>query len=101
MAELLVDFITSWTDTRRRRAGRVVGSRRSRVPGLARAVTGSNGTILMGATTYRLMSEFAADDEGVEGWARSKVVFSSTPEEPLTWANTRLVAGMRSKRSGR
>ena len=52
-------------------------------------------TVLMGATTYRLMSQFAAaGEEGVdELTAMPKVVFSSTLDEPLTWANTRLVTG--------
>ncbi len=51
-----------------------------------------NYTVLMGATTYRLMSGFAAGEEGMaELTAMSKVVFSSTLEEPLAWANTRLV----------
>lgn len=52
-------------------------------------------TILMGATTYRLMSGFAArGEEGVgELTELPKVVFSSTLTEPLTWANTRLVSG--------
>jgi dihydrofolate reductase len=51
----------------------------------------------MGATTYRLMSDFAAqmpDDPGLAGLtAAHKVVFSSTLEQPLAWANTELVAG--------
>ena len=64
-------------------------------------------TYLMGSNTYRLMSGFAAgevpagqDDfrpeeaESVDGLTRaSKVVFSSTLEEPLTWANATLVRG--------
>jgi dihydrofolate reductase len=52
-------------------------------------------SILMGADTYRLMSGFAAESqEGFEEMtARSKIVISSTLEEPLSWANTRLVAG--------
>jgi len=54
-------------------------------------------TTLMGATTYRLMSGFAAqapDDAGMAGLtAQPKVVFSSTLEEPLPWANTELVSG--------
>ena len=51
-------------------------------------------TILMGATTYRLMSGFASTGEpGTEELAGlSKVVFSSTLTEPLSWPNTRLVA---------
>ena len=52
-------------------------------------------TTLMGATTYRLMSGFAAemaDDPGMAGLtAMPKVVFSSTLKEPLSWANTELV----------
>jgi dihydrofolate reductase len=54
-------------------------------------------TALMGATTYRLMSGFATeipDDPGIAGLTASpKVVFSSTLKEPLSWANTELVAG--------
>lgn len=66
-----------------------------------------DSTILMGATTYRLMSGMAAgehpagdveftDDEleSVDGLTRaSKVVLSSTLDEPLSWSNTTLVAG--------
>jgi dihydrofolate reductase len=62
-------------------------------------------TYLMGANTYRLMfgfaqgelpagtDEFAPDEEAsVDELTRaSKVVFSSSLEEPLTWANTTLV----------
>ncbi len=61
--------------------------------------------LLMGANTYRLMSGFAAgrtpsgtDDFSTDEEASisgltgaSKVVFSSTLEEPLSWANTTLV----------
>lgn len=53
-------------------------------------------TLLMGATTYRLMSGFAegSDDDGLaQLTAAPKVVFSSTLREPLAWANTRLIAG--------
>ena len=51
-------------------------------------------TILMGATTYRVMSGFAAQGEpGTDVLAgMSKVVFSTTLSEPLSWANTRLVS---------
>ena len=51
-------------------------------------------TVLMGATTYRLMSGFAASGEPGTGPldGLSKVVFSSTVREPLSWPNTRLVA---------
>jgi dihydrofolate reductase len=52
---------------------------------------------LMGATTYRLMSGFAAempDETGLAALtALPKVVFSSTLESPLQWANTELVDG--------
>jgi len=50
-------------------------------------------TILMGANTYRLMSGFAAEGEpGTDVLAgMSKVVFSSTLTEPLSWPNTQLV----------
>jgi dihydrofolate reductase len=50
-------------------------------------------TVLMGANTYRLMSGLAADGEsGTDALAGlSKIVFSSTLTEPLSWGNTRLV----------
>ena len=50
-------------------------------------------TVLMGATTYRLMSGFAEQGEpGTDALADlSKVVFSRTLREPLSWANTQLV----------
>ena len=52
-------------------------------------------TVLMGAKTYQLMSEFAVNgEEGVDQLTQmSKVVFSSTLQTPLSWANTRLVGG--------
>src|SRR4051794_22266967 len=55
----------------------------------------ANYTVLLGATTYRVMSGFAASGEpGTDVLAgMSKVVFSSTLTEPLAWANTRLVTG--------
>ena len=51
-------------------------------------------TVLMGANTYRLMSGLAEEGEpGTDALAgSSKVVFSSTLKEPLTWPNTRLVS---------
>ena len=51
-------------------------------------------TVLMGANTYRLMSGFAAEGEpGTDALAgMSKVVFSTTLREPLTWPNTQLVS---------
>ena len=54
-------------------------------------------TALLGATTYRLMSGFAAqmpDEPGLAALtALPKVVFSSTVKPPLSWANTELVDG--------
>ncbi len=51
-------------------------------------------TILMGATTYRVMSGFASEGEpGTDALAgMPKVVFSSTLSDPLSWANSRLIA---------
>src|SRR3954466_7429847 len=51
-------------------------------------------TTLMGANTYRLMSRMAAGGEpgtDVLG-GMSKIVFSSTLTEPLSWANSRLIS---------
>jgi dihydrofolate reductase len=62
-------------------------------------------TLVMGANTYRLMYGFAsasaasASDETAEAGAMAeltrlpKVVFSSTLQAPLAWANTQLVSG--------
>lgn len=63
-------------------------------------------TYLMGTNTYRVMSGFAGqgstepaelrseEEESIDGLTRaSKVVFSNSLEEPLPWANTRLVRG--------
>jgi dihydrofolate reductase len=56
---------------------------------------GQERTLLMGATTYRMMAEFAVaapDDPGLAALtAAPKVVFSSTLRAPLEWANTELV----------
>src|SRR5918997_5120365 len=63
--------------------------------------------VLMGATTYRVMSGFAdqaaspdsdelrsEEAESVDELTRaSKIVFSSTLEAPLSWANAELVSG--------
>lgn len=50
-------------------------------------------SVLMGANTYRLMSRLVADGEpGTDVLAgMSKIVFSSTLTEPLSWANSRLI----------
>lgn len=52
-------------------------------------------TVLMGATTYRLMHGFAtAGEPGTDALAgMSKLVFSSTLREPLEWAGSTLVRG--------
>jgi dihydrofolate reductase len=63
-------------------------------------------TILMGATTYKLMYGFISGTEATEpdltadedaataGLTNaSKVVFSSTLQDPLPWAKSRLVSG--------
>ena len=56
---------------------------------------GHERTVLMGATTYRLMSGFAAEMPEEPSFAAlaamPKVVFSSTLKTPLSWANTELV----------
>lgn len=51
--------------------------------------------VLMGTKTYQMMSGFAdAGEPGTEGLASlSKVVFSSSLTEPLSWPNTRLESG--------
>lgn len=51
--------------------------------------------MIMGATSYRLMSEIVAtgDDPTFPRMAQlPKIVFSKTLEPPLTWANTTIVA---------
>jgi dihydrofolate reductase len=55
----------------------------------------AGSTVLMGANTYRTMSDLAADGEpGTEALAAmDKVVFSNTLSDPLSWPGTRLVAG--------
>ena len=53
----------------------------------------ASSTVLLGANTYRLMSELAsAGEEGTEALAGfSKIVFSTTLKVPLSWPNTQLV----------
>ena len=57
---------------------------------------GSNHTLVFGATTYRMMAHYAAqlaqDPNFAALSARQKIVISRTLEEPLTWANSTLVA---------
>jgi len=52
-------------------------------------------TVLMGANTYRLMSSLAGQGEpGTDSLAEfSKIAFSTTLTEPLSWPNTQLVSG--------
>ena len=53
-------------------------------------------TVLMGANTYRVMSEIAAANADAPIFVAMaempKVVFSRTLTAPLTWANTQLVS---------
>lgn len=106
MAELLVDFITSLD-------GYASGEGWPGFWGvegpeyLAWLEEQPEVTYLLGANTYRLMSgfaagemppgteEFSADEQAsVDGLTgASKVVFSSTLDEPLAWANSTLVRG--------
>jgi dihydrofolate reductase len=95
MAELLVDFITS-LDGYASAEGwpGYWGLEGPEYLGWLDQSPERDYTTLMGATTYRLMSNFAAtsDDPSLaELTEMSKVVFSSTLKEPLAWANTRLV----------
>jgi dihydrofolate reductase len=94
MAELLIDFITSldgyaaadgWPGW--------WGLEGPEYLGWLAEQPEADYTVLMGATTYRLMSEFAAEGEPGTGAlaALSKVVFSTTLREPLSWANTQVV----------
>ena len=50
-------------------------------------------TVLIGANTYRVMSGLASEGEPGTGALAglSKVVFSTTLTEPLSWANTQLL----------
>ena len=104
MSELLVDFITSLD-------GYASGEGWPGFWGLegpeylAWLGEQPEATYLMGANTYRLMSGFAAgevpkgqdefraeEEASVDELTQaSKVVFSSSLEEPLTWANSTLV----------
>ena len=104
MAELLVDFITSLD-------GYASGEGWPGFWGLqgpeylAWLEEQPEVTYLMGATTYRLMSGFSAgevpagqeelnadEEASVDDLTKApKVVFSSTLEEPLAWANSTLV----------
>lgn len=57
---------------------------------------GANQSLVFGANTYRMMAHFAArlhDDPNFASLsAAPKIVLSRTLEEPLTWANSTLIA---------
>ena len=106
MAELIVDFITSLDGYAS--AEGWPGWWGLEGPEYLRWLDeGPEAILLMGANTYRLMSGFAAgstpagidklpaDEENTFAalTSASKMVFSSTLEEPLSWANTTLVRG--------
>jgi dihydrofolate reductase len=99
MPELLVDFITSldgygaaegWPGFWGLQGPEYLGS-------LAESPEGDY-IILMGANTYRLMSQMKGENPDEEASMSellnaSKVVFSSTLQPPLSWPNTRLISG--------
>ena len=97
MPELLIDFITS-LDGHASAVG-WPGYWGLEVPEYASWLEQAperDHTVLMGATTYQVMTDLLATTDDVDVatlTAADKVVFSSTLEEPLAWANTRLVSG--------
>ena len=107
MAELMVDLITS-LDGYASAEGWPGwwGLEGPEYLGWLEALPEKDRVVLMGATTYRLMSQMsaAAATEGQDDFrpdeadsltgldAMSKVVFSTTLTEPLAWPNTRLVS---------
>ncbi|QPC82242.1 dihydrofolate reductase family protein [Phototrophicus methaneseepsis] len=98
MQELLVDFITSldgygaaegWPGW--------WGLQGPEYLGWLNELPERDYTLLMGASTYRLFSGFGdvgsdEEDSISELTNASKVVFSSTLQLPLSWANTRLIS---------
>jgi dihydrofolate reductase len=98
MSDLMVDFITSLDSygTADQWPG-YWGMEGPEYLAWLEEVGGQEHTVLMGATTYRELSGYAAeipDDPGLAAMtAMPKVVFSSTLQAPLSWANTELVAG--------
>src|SRR5258708_31603268 len=98
MPELLVDFITSLDGYGA--GGGLAGWWGLEGPeylGWLAEAPERHYTILMGANTYRLMSEMGgetpAEEASVSELANaSKVVFSSTLQPPLSWPNTRLIS---------
>jgi dihydrofolate reductase len=107
MAELMVDLITS-LDGYASAEGWPGwwGLEGPEYLGWLEALPEKDRVVLMGATTYRLMSQMSAaaategqgefrpeEADSLTGLdAMSKVVFSSTLTEPLAWPNTRLVS---------
>ena len=57
---------------------------------------GANQTLVFGANTYRMMARYAAqleEDPNFTSLSKArKIVISRTLEEPLTWANSTLIA---------
>jgi len=96
MAELLIDFITT-LDACASGEGwpGFWGLEGPEYLGWLGETPEKDYTVLLGANTYRLMSTLAGEGEpGTEVLAEmDKVVFSNTLQEPLSWPNTRLVAG--------
>ncbi len=95
MPELLIDFITSLDGCAAAEGWPGWwGLQGPEYLGWLGAQPEADYLVLMGATTYRVMSGLAAEGEpGTDVLAgMSKVVFSTTLREPLAWPNTRLVA---------
>ena len=94
MPELLIDFITSLDGYGA--ADGWPGCWGSKDPSTSRGWASSQKqtTVVMGATTYRVMSGLASEGKpGTDALASlSKVVFSTTLSEPLAWPNTQLIA---------
>ena len=94
MKELLVDFITSLDGYGAAEGWPAFwGLQGPEYLGWLGEQSNDNYTHLMGANTYRLMSGFADGGNGMEELTNApKVVFSSTLQSPLSWANTRLIS---------
>lgn len=96
MAELMVDFITSLEGYGAAEGwGAFWGLQGPEYLAWLEENSKNERITLMGANTYRLMHKFAGSGPESEDslGAIPKVVFSSTLEEPLEWANSRLIRG--------
>ncbi|GAB3995780.1 dihydrofolate reductase family protein [Glycomyces albus] len=96
MQELMIDFITSLDGYGAAEGWPAFwGLEGPEYLGWLEEDSNTERTLLMGATTYRLMHGAAASQpEGTDTLAAvPKVVFSNALREPLEWANTRLVSG--------